>query len=140
MIRLVRPEDLIEITKIDYLSFPEPYPLILFNQYYEELKEGFFVAEENNIVVGYILNDSSKKEIMSLAVHPEYQGKGIGSQLLEKCLGYFKGKGIKKITVHTRKSNKKAQKFYKHHNFIEKTVVERYYNNGEDGILMEKRL
>lgn len=58
-------------------------------------------------IVGFILGSSMlfsygrTFEINDLAVHPDYQGRGIATKLLEKCLEDLKEQGIKDIHLIT---------------------------------------
>lgn len=51
----------------------------------------FLVAEIEGAVVGYASwrND----ELMSLFVHPDWQGRGVGTQLIQECLREAESKG-----------------------------------------------
>lgn len=60
---------------------------------------GFFAANENMIA--------------QLYVHINYQGKGIGSQLIELAKQSSNGR----LRLFTFKVNTKAQRFYEHHGF-----------------------
>ncbi len=44
-------------------------------------------------------------EIRSMAVLPEYQGKGVASELLQKCLDTAKAKGIYEVLTITNRPN-----------------------------------
>lgn len=66
--------------------------------------EAFFVAEEGGRVVGCCALDIySKKiaEIRSLAVHPEHQGKGIATALVEACVGRADSEGVREVLAIT---------------------------------------
>ena len=51
------------------------------------------------------------------AVQPDWQGKGIGSKLIEWCEAYCFEKQVKKLRVATQNSNFSACKFYKKNGF-----------------------
>ena len=63
------------------------------------------VAEVDGNIAGflvYILNDEEKTgEIYLLAVNPNYQNAGIGSQLNQRALGLMKAAGMKLAVVGT---------------------------------------
>ncbi|SNZ11608.1 amino-acid N-acetyltransferase [Persephonella hydrogeniphila] len=69
------------------------------NSIYENIRD-FYVYEENGRIAGigslHIFWEDLA-EIKSLAVLPEYQGKGIGKQLVEECIKEAKQLGIKKV-------------------------------------------
>ena len=69
------------------------------NGIYENIRD-FFVYEDNNKIIGvgslHIFWEDLA-EIKSLAVLDEYQNKGIGKQIVEKCIEDAKDLGIKKV-------------------------------------------
>lgn len=114
-------------------------------------KSQLFVAEnKNNEIVGYI-HWSQKSgfrpevvlELEQLAVHPTYQGKGIGTTLVKKSLPQVqeqlktRNATIKHILVTTRADNF-AQKLYKKilHAEVEVTISNLY---SADEVIMISR-
>ncbi|MFF2755242.1 GNAT family N-acetyltransferase [Psychrobacillus sp. NPDC058041] len=73
-----------------------------------------FVAEVNNGVVGFAnyspVREDGKVELGAIYLYPEYQGKGIGSSLLQKGIGL---EGVKEIFINVEKDNKIGMTFYK---------------------------
>ncbi len=65
--------------------------------------EEFFVAEENGIIACCALEVYSKRiaEIRSLAVLPEYRGRGIATQLVEACMDAARTQGIYELLAIT---------------------------------------
>lgn len=64
------------------------------------------VAEADQHVVGFIMGDASGREygvpqtvgwIDSIGVHPEYQGKGVASLLVEELISYMRKVGVTKV-------------------------------------------
>ncbi|MDA1470129.1 GNAT family N-acetyltransferase [Brachyspira hyodysenteriae] len=51
-------------------------------------------------------------EIISLYVHPIYQGSGIGTLLLEHAVKYMKDLGYTNICLYVFEKNEKAKEFY----------------------------
>ncbi|WP_457625522.1 N-acetyltransferase [Persephonella sp.] len=69
------------------------------NSIYENIRD-FYVYEENGKIAGigslHIFWEDLA-EIKSLAVLPEYQGKGIGKKIVKECIKEAKQLGIKKV-------------------------------------------
>lgn len=63
-----------------------------------------------------IIDDAG--EIYSLYVAPEHLGVGVGSQLMENALEYFKSKNWKEAYVWVLHTNEKAQEFYEKRGFV----------------------
>ena len=144
-IRLMRMEDLDSVMSIDGLSFSMPWPA---SAYRHELSNNpaaeLWVAEKKlpidgdkvigMIVVWLILDEA---HIATLAVHPEFRGKGIGSQLLEAALIEARNKGAREALLEVRASNHIAQALYKDYGFEVVHRRPRYYrDNNEDALLM----
>ena len=79
-------------------------------------------------VAGFILGSSMlfhwgrMFEINDLAVHPEYQGQGIATKLLEACLEEMKKRGIKGVNLITQ-GDGFLSKFYEKHGFKKESEV-----------------
>lgn len=86
-----------------------------------------FVAEENDMAVGYIVVgiDNSRTEIygfkwghiVSLAVDPDYHSKGIGSSLISAGLDWMRENGVEYAEVLTDQNNIAAIRAYEKNNF-----------------------
>lgn len=73
----------------------------------------FASAKENGKIVGLITIYKKNKETASLEriyVHPEAQGKGIGSLLMDSAFKYFPN--IKRVTANCEKQNTNSCRFY----------------------------
>lgn len=104
-------------------------------KYYIDQGGMFYVLEIDGKVVGTIgvINKGKIAELKRWYVDKDYQGKGYGSQLLDKAILYCKEKGFKKIEFETNKKFTKAHLLYKKRGF--KTIKE-----DERSFYMEKEL
>jgi len=55
---------------------------------------------------------ASEARIFSVAVHPEYQGKGLGSALTSAGMAYLRGQGATKVRLEVRPGNAAAIRVY----------------------------
>lgn len=96
----------------------------------------YFVAEENNVLAGIM--GLQGNEVKTSFVNPRFQGRGVGSKLLEKVESLAKQRGIKELRV---LSSIGAEDFYKRMGFkrIKKTKS-RVQNLEFTDILMRKVL
>ncbi len=88
---------------------------------------GILVAEEDENVLGYIVVgvDKVRSEvfgflwghIISLAVDPDYHGRGIGSALIAAGLDWLKDRGVKYAEVLTDQNNIAAIRAYEKNDF-----------------------
>ena len=85
--------------------------------------DGIFVVEIDNQVVGYIttrINQTTKiGEIPNLAVHPKFQHQGLGRQLIQASLDYFRQEGMHMAKIETLEQNPVGTTFYPKMGFIE---------------------
>jgi ribosomal protein S18 acetylase RimI-like enzyme len=52
-----------------------------------------------------------------MIVHPEYRGRGAGSELLQAAVNLASACGCRRITLLTDRTNESAQRFYERHGF-----------------------
>lgn len=103
-IRKAKIQDIKKIQKLinEFAKKGEMLPRSL-NELYENIRD-FFVAEEGNEIKGvcalHILWEDLA-EVRSLVVKRDYQKKGIGSDLVKKCLSEAKSFGVKNVFVLT---------------------------------------
>lgn len=132
-IRRCTAYDLGAVIKIEEKSFKYPYPPPVLYNYLSSI---FLVAEMDNKIVGYAIGDKERRIIVSIAVDPHYRNRGIGRTLLENILKEMNGT----VYLQVRKSNKDAIRFYIKMGFVKEKILKSYYMDGEDAILMFKKI
>jgi len=106
------------------------------NKYLQEVidtKGVIFLAEEENISIGYIV---AVKELVGdfrlidnyceidfMWVNKEYRNKGVGKRLMENVEKWCKSKKIKRMRIIVDADNKKALKLYKEQLFKEYDII-----------------
>lgn len=140
VIRNFRPTDLSRVYDIEKRSFKDPYHVLFLINLYDLYPEGFFVAEKNGVVVGYIISRKigGSGHILAIAVAPEHRRMGIGKALMERVVQHFLANNVKRIWLEVRASNKGAIIFYKKIGFHVVKTVRRYYADKEDAVVLEK--
>ncbi|MCD6552631.1 MAG: GNAT family N-acetyltransferase [Anaerolineae bacterium] len=75
----------------------------------------FVVAELDGQVVGYQFNDLDGEHghLTRIAVHPNFQGQGIGVRLMAEAMDFFQAVGVKVITLNTQRDNFAARRLYR---------------------------
>lgn len=142
IIREFRRQDIKRVLEIEKASFKDPYPPHVLLDIYN-LGAGFLVAQQDNIVVGYIIfwiRFEDEGHIISIAVDENNRRKEVGSQLVKTAMEIFKRYNITQIKLEVRVSNNGAIKFYKDMGFTKKEVLENYYEDLEDAVLMDMNL
>ncbi|MBD3240194.1 MAG: ribosomal-protein-alanine N-acetyltransferase [Chitinivibrionales bacterium] len=78
-------------------------------------------------------------EIHSIAVDPQCRRQGLGVMLVEHVLAQVLGR-VGQVWLDVRRGNVAARALYARCGFEEAGVRRRYYGDGEDAVLMSRRL
>jgi ribosomal-protein-alanine N-acetyltransferase len=141
-IRLMKQEDVPQVTEIDREAFPTLWPPA---NYERELKNGlahYIVAcdeGEGHYIMGFaglwMLVDEA--HITNIAVREKHRRQGIGEALLIAVIELAIELGAHLITLEVRASNAEAQKLYAKYGFVRVGLRHGYYtDNREDAVLM----
>lgn len=144
-IRPMLQDDLDQVITIDRASFSLPWPE---SSYRYELLENphslLMVAEAEapdgekqvvGAVVVWLLEDEA--HIATLAIHPEYRGRGISQELLATVLARSIRGGARIATLEVRANNQIAHALYRRFGFEVVGRRLRYYlDNNEDALIM----
>src|SRR3989344_1007089 len=109
-----------KLSHIDELKTPEgDYPNY---RYLKEFlgKELFFVAVNNNRIIGYIAGEILNGKIVylnCLAVESNERGKGIGTKLMTEFMKTVKDLKVNMLFFFVPTNNKQSVKFYQKHGF-----------------------
>lgn len=144
-IRSMTLDDIEAVHSIDELSFSMPWSE---KSYRYEIMENpaskLWVAETQGVnsaisIVGMIVVWMILDEIhiATLAVHPDFRGKGIARNLLIVSLREAIKRGIRLATLEVRANNQAAQDLYNDFGFVVSGRRFRYYrDNNEDALIM----
>ncbi len=90
-------------------------------------------------MIGFIAGDVKRMEgvawIATVCVLPEYRRRGIGAELIRKCEGQIP---VSTIRLCVRPSNEEAIRLYEHFGYTKVGEWQRYYQDGESALVMEK--
>ncbi|MGQ9479001.1 MAG: ribosomal protein S18-alanine N-acetyltransferase [Thermoproteota archaeon] len=142
-IREARRNDLGEIMIIEEESFPQyPYSRIIFENFLMEYPRYFLVAEHAGRLIGYVCSRATVMlgEVSSIAVAPKWRRKGVGGRLMGELEYRFKTDRVGIIYLQVSVKNSAAILFYKKLGYVTAKVVEKYYLDGSDALVMVKRL
>ncbi len=96
-------------------------------------------AVEDGQMIGFVAGDPRPSEglawIATIGVDPRYQRRGIGRALLQACEEQLRPPRLR-LTV--RVSNQAAIELYKQEDYHTIDIWKKYYNGGEDAMVMEK--
>jgi len=146
VIRPIKKQDFRQITQIEFESFSDPYPIYLFQYLAENAPDLFLVAIEMEVPLGYIVAEIDEHagfnigHILSLAVQEKQRRKGIGHKLISALLEILKARRCREVVLEVRVSNYSAKIFYQKHKFQIIKRSRKYYEDGEDALVMALNL
>ena len=130
--------DLPQVLEIEQASFPLPWKGEFFLTELHHPHGWLWVAEKDGTIVGYLCGwfVADEGEILRVAVHPSSRRCGFGKVLLEEAIVIAGQRGVRTLHLEVRVSNRAAITLYNLCGFHEVGSRRRYYENGEDALLM----
>lgn len=97
--------------------------------------------EETAGIRGYIdvALGGREADLMTIAVRPDSQGRGIGSELLSAGIAAAAAAGAHRMLLEVRAGNP-ARGLYERHGFVQLDVRRGYYPDGADAIVMRRTI
>lgn len=139
-IRPMLEADLDDVIAIEEAVYPFPWTRGIFN---DCLLVGYscWVYQHEDKVIGYVVMSIAAGEahILTLAVHPDFQGKGFARQILEHVMQVSEERNAKTIYLEVRPSNQRAITIYQQAGFNEIGIRKGYYpskDGREDALVM----
>lgn len=136
------PADLDEVLVIERASYPNPWTRQMFAEELDNRLCHIFVCREEapgaRGVLGYVCFwlFLGEMHLLNIAVHPERRREGVARRLLSHALDFAAARGAKVGFLEVRRSNAGARRMYEGYGFREIGVRPRYYENGEDAVVM----
>jgi len=143
VIRGMTLADMDQVMIMEKLCFTLPWPRGAFEgELTQNAMARYLVAEIDGRIAGYagIWLIFDEGHITNIAVHPDFQRRGVASALLQRVLSNAKACGIEACTLEVRRNNLAAQKLYEKYGFLPEGVRKGYYTDTkEDALLYWKR-
>ena len=143
-IREYQPQDFPRLCVLDRICFA---PGIAYSP--EEIAAAFgqartfcLVAADQDEVIGFVLTHYRRAvgHIITIDIHPDYRGHGIGSRLMEMSERRLAELGIHRVVLEVAVSNQPAIAFYGGRGYLQQRLLPHYYRDHSDAFLMEKAL
>jgi ribosomal-protein-alanine N-acetyltransferase len=136
----MRRRDLRQIMKLEQQVFPEPWSHAIFVSELS-LRSGraYRVGRIGRRLVGYygLMFTEDEAHVTTIAVAPEHQHLGLGTELLLHAISVALGEGTRHISLEVAASNARAQALYRRFGFAPVGVRKGYYPlTGEDALVM----
>ena len=141
-LRGVTVADLPELLRVDREAFPEePYTQVVLRQLVDIHGDRILVLDDGESLLGYVLfvntSDGYVSWIMSLAVTPHQQGRGLGRRLMVEALRRLRTEHIHQVRLTVEPTNATAIMLYRSMGFSSDEGVEKdYFGPGEDRLIM----
>ncbi|AUC84665.1 hypothetical protein CW731_04860 [Polaribacter sp. ALD11] len=134
-------QDLNDILSIEQNVFnTDSYPPFVIRQLFDISDEYFLVAKEDNKILGYVIGglnlDKKQGWVLSLGVHKDARGKGLGEKLTHELIAILKEKETEEICLTVYPENHVAIKIYKKLGFTGNQVLDNYFLDYEKRIIM----
>lgn len=129
-----------ELFAIESLSFGEDsYREEFFRTLCRDNRELLLVARGAGRILGYVMGEwqSGGAEVISVAVHPDFRGQGLGRKLMQRLLDLIHRQGGAKVWLMVRADNTVAINLYRSMGFRRVRRVPAYYMDGQDAIRMK---
>ena len=115
-------------------------------QFISSMEVGHFsvVLHEESNIQGFAIYSPIVPEshLLNIAIHPTYQGRGLGDKLLKQVILQNKTMGVQVISLEVRVSNLTAIKLYEKSGFLKDAIRPNYYSGPpkEDALLMSIKI
>lgn len=142
-IRQAKKEDLRRLVFIEKAAYPDPWMEEDFESFLSLTSVACLVATIRESVVAFIMIEYKRHRrtnIDNVAVFPTAQRLGIGRKLIIAVLELAAREGQTRVTLEVRKSNQGAQSLYRSLGFTQTRIAKAYYEDGEDAVIMTRRL
>ena len=140
--KVLTKEDVSSIIEIERENFSDGWNESLLNSAFDS---GRFYAlsliDENQtlgIITYSIAQDTA--DIEGVVTVKQFRRKGVGKMLVQQVLDSLKAQGVGKVFLEVRASNEPAKNLYHSKGFLDISLRKKYYQDGEDAIVMLKEI
>ncbi|MCK4502541.1 MAG: ribosomal protein S18-alanine N-acetyltransferase [Desulfuromonadales bacterium] len=141
-IRSITGNDLDAVVAIELECYPHPWSLAQFLQELENPVATILVCEDETGIVGFICYwlIVDEMQILNLATAPSARRNGVAAQLLEHTFNNFLPQELASVWLEVRSGNRAAITLYQRFGFVPQGTRRAYYRDGEDALLMVKKV
>ncbi|MDO2935561.1 ribosomal protein S18-alanine N-acetyltransferase [Paeniglutamicibacter sulfureus] len=137
-------EDVAEVWEMEKALFPtDAWPQDMFVGELEQTEtRKYWVVQDAGKVVAYcgLMCVLPLADVQTIAVAPEYEGRGIGTYLLRLMIDTAIERSATDLLLEVRADNPRARGLYERHGFDAIHRRPRYYRDGVDAVIMRKVL
>lgn len=117
----IQPLELTDVWELDQKCFSP-----LWQMSYEDILTAYHLSDncaaihtEDGLLIGYQICNTlpTGGHLARIAVHPDYQGRGLSKCLMTDLVDNYNATGVKRLTVNTQQSNQVAIRLYESYGF-----------------------
>lgn len=136
--------DVAEVWEMEKALFPaDAWPLdMFFGELDQKETRNYWVVLDAGKIVAYcgLMCVLPLADVQTIAVAPDYEGRGIGTHLLRLMIDTAIGRSATDLLLEVREDNPRARELYERHGFDAIHRRARYYRDGVDAVIMRKVL
>ena len=135
-------EDIAAVTEIERMLFSMPWSENGFLSALQSQDTEYLVVWMEDKIVAYcgFLQSFDEADITNVAVHPDYQNRGIAYAMLSMLMDVGKARGIERYTLEVRAGNASAIHLYEKLGFASVGIRKNFYEKPqEDAVIMWTR-
>jgi [ribosomal protein S18]-alanine N-acetyltransferase len=139
---VMRSDDLEAVVALEKRAFRDPWPATMFRRELRLPHSKIVLARApGGDVLGYVCRwiVGDHMEIQNIAVDPRWRRRSIARQLLARMIEEAKAAHVARAMLEVRIGNRAAIALYREFGFEPNGRRARYYDDGEDALLMELR-
>jgi len=141
VLREMTPDDIPEVQRIESAAYQDAWPARLFAKELENAFAQYLVAverpgggEEGERIVGFmgVWYMIDQLHLVTIAVDPTRQGRGLGQRLLLECLDLAREAELNEVVLEVRESNARARALYESFGFRKAGELRDYYKDDHE--------
>ncbi|MDH5403658.1 MAG: GNAT family N-acetyltransferase [Candidatus Heimdallarchaeota archaeon] len=141
--KFIYKRDYLDFILVELACFEEPMTRVLIDFLLSKYGNEFWWVidingdgkNDGHIAAG--VDKENSVHIFTIAVKTEHQGQGYGSLLLQTLIEQSKRQKLRYIVLEVNENNLNAVKLYRSFGFYSVKILEHYYNNLDNAILMK---
>lgn len=135
-------EDAEALHALDATCFPDPWPVSGWRLELRAPARAWRVVQADGelVAAGGLWFAPDVAHLLRLAVAPAWRRRGLASRLIELLVALTRDARRDALTLEVRASNAPAASLYRRHGFVRQGIRPGYYADGEDAVLLTRRV
>lgn len=137
--RVLTTLDIVLLHELDKTAFKDSWSIDTFRSELCVSTRRYIGMFDEDVLVGYIGMNLviDECDIIRIAIHKDYQGRGLSKELFANAIEYMDSIGIEKILLEVSHVNEKAISLYERLGFKKIFHRPHYYHDGTDALIYQ---